>query len=81
MPKVEWTKLSPYTKGHLLDRLKTREITAEDLHALMEWMGHSPAVLLGKWFKDFGTFKLCGEGEIPSTFLSADQAAYGSEVD
>jgi hypothetical protein len=51
------------------------------LQALQEWILHSPEVPAGLWFKDFGTFKLCGKGKSPSTFLSADQPAFGTEVD
>jgi len=34
----------------------------EDLFALEEWRRHSPVVPEGPWYKDFGTFKLCGQG-------------------
>jgi hypothetical protein len=34
----------------------------------------------GDWFKDFGTFKLCGGGKYPSTFLLADQPARGKRL-
>ena len=81
MPEIQWTKLSRASKQHLLDRLKDRQITASDLQALQEWIAHSPQVPHGKWYRDFGTFKLCGDGEIPSTFLEKDQIPYGDEVE
>jgi hypothetical protein len=31
-------------------------------------------------FKDFGSFKLCGEGKYPKTFLLKGQAAKGEEI-
>lgn len=34
----------------------------------------------GKWYKDFGSLKLCGEGGLPKTFLLANQAAKGEEL-
>jgi hypothetical protein len=36
--------------------------------------------LQGRWFKDFGSFKLCGEGKYPKTFLLAGQAAMGEQL-
>jgi hypothetical protein len=35
----------------------------------------------GFWYKDFGTFKLAGNGNKPSTFLMKGQAARGQRVD
>ncbi|MDQ6666367.1 MAG: hypothetical protein M3Z23_18470 [Acidobacteriota bacterium] len=81
MPEIQWKKLSKSSKQHLMDRLKGRHITASDLQALQEWILHSPQVPDGKWYKDFGTFKLCGEGGNPSTFLGKDQIPYGDEVE
>ena len=52
-----------------------------DMQALQEWIRYSTDVPTGKWFKDFGSFKLCGEGERPSTFLTAEQIAEGQELD
>ncbi len=34
----------------------------------------------GKWFKDFGSFKLCGEGQYPKTFLGKGQTATGQKL-
>jgi hypothetical protein len=65
MPKINWTRLSSASKQHLLDRLRERGITAADMFALTEWISHSPLVPDGEWFKDFGTFKLCGRGDTP----------------
>ena len=39
-----------------------------------------PDVPDGEWFKDFGSFKLCGGGRYPSTFLMAGQAARGKRL-
>jgi hypothetical protein len=81
MPKIDWTRLDPGIRSHLMDRMRLRQISASDLQALQEWILHSPKVPEGPWFKDFGTFKLCGEGKNPSTFLTADQPAFGEEVE
>ena len=33
------------------------------------------------WYKDFGSFKLCGEGQYPKTFLLKGQTARGKEIE
>jgi len=43
-------------------------------------METKPDVLEGPWYKDFGSFKLCGEGKYPKTFLLAGQAAVGLKL-
>jgi len=60
MPKVQWTDLPPALREHLFDRLRTREISAEDLYLLKLWRESEPDAPDGPWYKDFGTFKLCG---------------------
>ena len=77
MPKIQWLDLPPQLRQHLFDRAKERKITMEDLFALEEWRRHSPDVPQGPWYKDFGSFKLCGEGSYPKTFLLRGQAALG----
>lgn len=64
-----------------MDRLKDRRISASDMQALQEWIIHSPQVPGGKWYKNFGSFKLCGEGDTPLTFLEKGQVPYGEEVE
>jgi hypothetical protein len=39
-----------------------------------------PNVPEGRWFKDFGSFKLCGEDKYPKTFFLAGQLATGQEL-
>jgi hypothetical protein len=34
----------------------------------------------GDWFKDFGSFKICGRASLPNTFLLRGQIAKGEEV-
>jgi hypothetical protein len=68
MPKIKWRDLPAQLTQHPFDRAKERKITMEDLFALREWRTHSPDVPEGRWYKDFGSFKLCGEGQYPKTF-------------
>jgi hypothetical protein len=81
MPKIKWLDLPSQLREHLFDRAKERKITMEDLFALEEWRKHSPDVPDGPWYKDFGSFKLCGDGPYPKTFLLKGQPAHGQEVE
>lgn len=55
-------------KDHLMDRAHERGITYQDLILLDQWIKSDPVAPEGPWFKDFGSFKICGEGELPKTF-------------
>jgi len=52
----------------------------DDLFKLAEWKAQEPDVPDGPWYKDFGTFKLCGTGKFPSTFLMPGQVAHGKRL-
>jgi hypothetical protein len=69
MPKIQWLDLPASLRRHLFDRAKEREISMQDIFALEEWR------------KNFGSFKLCGEGKYPKTFLLKGQAAFGEELE
>jgi len=43
-------------------------------------METKPEVPERPWYKDFGSFKLCGEGKYPKTFLLAEKAAKGRRI-
>lgn len=81
MPKIKWLDLPAELRQHLFDRAKERKITMNDLFALEEWRRHSPDVPEGRWYNDFGSFKPCGEGQDPKTFLLRGQPAQGKEVE
>jgi len=80
MPKIEWTNLPSAIRQHLFDRLEERHITAEDLYQLKLWCTSEPEAPEGAWFKDFGSFKICGHGKYPKTFLLKGQAARGKPL-
>lgn len=81
MPKIgRWDDLPARVRQHLNDRMRDREITIEDLNRLRVWIESKPDVPEGDWYKDFGTFKICGQGSLPKTFLLRGQAAKGSAV-
>jgi len=77
MPRILWTDLPKALRGHLFDRARERKIAAEDLWKLKLWRESEPEAPDGLWFKDFGSFKICGEGKYPKTFLLRGQPAKG----
>ena len=80
MPKIQWTDLPEALRDHLFDRLAERKITSEDLYKLKLWRESGPEAPEGLWYKDFGSFKLCGEGKFPKTFLLRGQVAKGEAL-
>jgi hypothetical protein len=81
MPRIDrWDSLPAGVRQHLIDRMRDRAITIEDLNKLRVWIESKPDVPEGDWYKDFGTFKICGRGSLPKTFLLRGQAGKGSAV-
>jgi hypothetical protein len=81
MPKIEhWGKFPDPLKRHLIDRMRDRSISLADLNQLRLWIDSNPDVPEEDWYKDFGSFKLCGKGRYPKTFLVGDQLARGTKV-
>jgi hypothetical protein len=80
MPKIQWADLPPALRQHLFDRVAERKITKEDLYKLKLWRESEPDAPEGLWFKDFRSFKICGEGKFPKTFLLKGQPAKGEEI-
>jgi hypothetical protein len=78
MPKIEsWNNLPANVRNHLIDRMRDRAISIADLNQLRRWIDTQPEVPEGDWYKDFGSFKICGRGSYPKTFLDRNQAAKG----
>jgi hypothetical protein len=81
MPKIRtWRDLPHGVRQHLIDRMRDREISIADLNRLRLWIDSNPEVPEGNWYKDFGSFKICGNGSLPKTFLMRGQAAIGKAV-
>jgi hypothetical protein len=80
VPRIQWTDLPPALRDHLFDRVRDRKITVEDLYQLKLWRESEPEAPEGPWVKDFGSFKICGEGKYPKTFLLQGQAAKGQKL-
>jgi hypothetical protein len=63
-----------------MDRMRDRSISIADLNKVRIWVESKPLLPEGEWYKDFGSFKICGEGSYPKTFLLAAQSARGESV-
>ena len=71
MPKIQWENLPRKKWAHLRDRARERKLAMDDLLELANWKSQDPDVPDGDWYNDFGTFKLCGTGRFPNTFLTS----------
>jgi hypothetical protein len=75
-----WNAFPGAVKAHLLQRLRDRQITSGDLDKLRVWVDSGPELPNGRWYKDFGSFKIVGEGPYPLSFLDSDQIAFGEKI-
>lgn len=81
MPKIQtWDNLPVAVRHHLIERMRDRSIGLSDLNQLRLWVESKPEVPEGDWYKDFGSFKICGQRPFPKTFLLRGQAAKGSSI-
>ena len=81
MPRIEtWDNLPRAVRQHLVDRMAERKISISDMNQLRVWIESSPNVPEGDWYKDFGSFKICGRGAYPKTFLLRGQPAKGNSL-
>jgi hypothetical protein len=79
--KIRFANLPEELRKHLLARVDERAIKYRDLMRLHEWVASEPEALDGNWYKDFGSFKLCGTGELPKTVLTKGMKPFGHEID
>ncbi len=81
MPQLErWDNLPEGVRQHLIERMRDRKIGVPDLNRLRLWVEMRPEVPDGDRYKDFGSFKICGSGRYPKTFLLRGQAAKGEAL-
>jgi hypothetical protein len=81
MAKIaKWEDLPTAIRQHLGERMRDRNIGIADLNQLRIWIESGPEVPEGEWCRDFGSFKLCGGGAYPKTFLLRGQTAKDSAV-
>ena len=81
MPQIErWENFPEGVRQHLMERMRDRAIGIGDLNQLRLWVVTRPQVPEGGWYKDFGSFKICGRGALAKTFLLRGQIAKGEKL-
>jgi hypothetical protein len=80
MPKVRRHRLPAAVLRHLLDRIRDRSISADQLALLAAWLDTNPEVPEAEWFKRFPGMTACGEVELVKTFLLPGYLPHGVEV-
>ena len=71
MPQIEtWPHLPVALRDHLVERMRDRNVSLKDLNQLRLWMETKPEVPEGPWYKDFGSFKLCGRRKVSQNVSS-----------
>jgi hypothetical protein len=81
MPKIQaWDNIPEAIRRHLIERMGDRSIGIADLNKLRLWIESEPELPEGDWYKDFGSFKICGQGAFPKTFLLRGHVAKGDAL-
>lgn len=80
MPKIRFHNLPRGVWQHLLKRVHERQISLGDLQRLQIWVRSKPEAPEGDWYKDFGSFVLCGTGELPKTVLAGGMKPHGEPI-
>ena len=81
MPKIaRWENFPEGVRRRLIDPMRDRAISIADLNQLRLWIDTSPEVPGDDWYKDFGSFKICGSGPLAKTFLLRGQIAKGKKL-
>ena len=80
MPRIQFTDLPREVWQHILERVEQRQIRLSELRLLQDWVKSEPTAPDGDWYKDFGSFKLCGTGQYPKTVLQRGMKAYGEQI-
>lgn len=81
MPRIRFSDLPRGIWQHLLERVEQRQVPLVDLVALQAWVKTGPEAPEGDWYKDFGSFLLCGTGELPKTVLAKSMKPFGKKID
>jgi hypothetical protein len=81
LPKIQFANLPLPLWQHLLLRVEERHTSLAGLAALQSWVRTNLIAPPGDWFKDFGSFILCGTGAFPKTVLEKGMKPFGTPVD
>ena len=81
MPKIQFANLPRAVWRHLLQRVDERSISVADLLELQEWVKTGPVAPDGDWYRDLGSFILCGSGQFPKTVLEKGMKPFGDPIE
>jgi len=81
LPKIQFSELPRPIWQHLPNRVDERRISLKDLTALQAWVRTGPIAPDGDWYKDFGSFVLCGSGRFPKTVLEKGMRPFGDPIE
>jgi hypothetical protein len=81
LPKIRFRDLPRGVWQHLLERVSERQISLDDLELLQSWVRSEPEAPEGDWYKDFGSFVLCGSGALPKTVLASGMKPHGEPIE
>jgi hypothetical protein len=72
MPKLEtWRNLPDAVGAHLVQRMRERNVSIDDLNRVRIWIESKPEVPVGLWFKDFGSSSFAVRADTPKESVSA----------
>ena len=80
MPKIRFDNLPRPLWERILERVAERAITLEDLQTLRRWVVTEPWAPDGDWYKDFGSFIICGTCEYPKAVLKKGMKPFGTAL-
>jgi hypothetical protein len=81
LPKIQFASLPRPVWEHILARVEERQISLQDLRRLQAWVKTGPSAPAGDWYKDFGSFVICGSGEFPKTVLAKGMQPFGTPIE
>jgi hypothetical protein len=76
LPKIRFANLPGPLWQYILERVSERGISFSELQQLKNWVDSEPHAPDGDWYKDFGSFVLCGTGQYPKTVLKKGMKPY-----
>src|SRR5205085_2917527 len=71
----------PVPFGSIFSLAADRQISLNDLRRLQDWTKSGPVAPDGEWYKDFGSFYLCGDGQYTKTVLTKGMRPFGRPID
>jgi len=80
LPKIRFVNLPRPLWQHILERVSERAMALDDLERVRAWVAAEPFAPDGEWYKDFGSFILCGSGEYPKMVLARGMQPFGTAL-